>query len=719
MVAALSLTALALLGVRQMNNVHQENLDGRIHRAGRAASTLMVERLPGTSVEFGGDGAPSMITLARGADLKPDPSWDVLLDEIGMLNEGAANLFRFNEETQAFDRFSTTFRTPDGARAGGSEVEPGLIAAGHPAFASLAAGMHYVGEVPVKGRQRFAYLTPIVASDDGGAGFLATDIGWVEDLERLKSESAREAFALSAALLLGTALIGVVVMFRSFRPLHRLTEAAHAIGQGDRSETIGLTERRDEIGYLARGLSKVADLQGDLEHRAHTDALTGIPNRAALGRELSRRFGAIDPQTQMPQPFALMIVDLDGFKEVNDGLGHQVGDSLLQAVATSMQAAVEPGEFIARLGGDEFAVLSAVESAADDRVPNLADRAKRAVQSAAETDVIAGGLTASIGIALIPEHGTTPDRAMRHADLALYEVKRSRPGSVLVYEERLSTAFDRRRYLVESLRAALAAEQLELEYQPLYTPDFELVGVEGLARWRDESGAPISPAEFIPVAEQSGLIDQIGTWALREACMQIASWTDSFGWSPRVAINVSVVQLRSSEFFTSVAQLLTQYPQAKGHLCLELTESVLMPLGSDGHMELLRSLARLGVCLAIDDFGTGYSSLTYLRELPVNEVKIDRAFVQAATEDRKQAEFLARMVELAKGLGLAVVLEGIETSRELELAQTLGCDLFQGFLFGRSMPPAELEQRFDTRAWVPPEPPVFAGADSPPHRENN
>lgn len=686
-VAAFSLGTLSLLGLQQIKSVNEANSGIRIDRAGRTAAALVQERLDDVVVTSNAEGSPQSIVVGTPELLVPDSTWDELLDSIGAVNQGAANLFRFNSETNSFDRLSTTFRSSDGQRVGGSQVEPGLISSGHPAFAALAEGTPFVGEVPVAGRLRLAYLTPVLDADGSIAGILAVDVGWVDDLNRINGEAADRAVAAMVILLGAVAVVCVVVMFYAFRPLHRLTEVAHALGSGDDDPSIQLTGRRDEIGYLARGLTKVADLQRSLEQRAYNDVLTAIPNRAALVQELEKRFEDVSVGDLTTSAFALLIIDLDGFKEVNDGLGHQAGDELLAAIAASLKSSLMPGEFVARLGGDEFALLSAIDPTIEATIDELAKRVTSSTSGLFETSAGDAYVTASIGIALIPRHGTTSAQAMSHADLALYGVKRNVRGAAMVYEMHLSTSFKRRLYLVSELRQALEQQSLRLEYQPLYDTTGKLCSFEGLARWTHEVEGPISPAEFIPIAENVGLIDQLGNWALEEGCKQLSAWAEEHDDVPCVSINVSILQLRDSRFVEAVSKLLDRYPAARGRLSLELTESVLLPRENDWHRDVLGALSEMGVHLAIDDFGTGYSSLNYLHELVVDQVKIDRTFVVSAAGDPRQAQLLAGIVGLGKGLGLSVVLEGVETVEELALAQDLECDLVQGYLLGKAMPP--------------------------------
>lgn len=690
-VAALSLGSLALLGLTQVRGINAENTSIRVDRAGRTAVALVGERVEGAQIVLDNDGSPQSIAVDQ-SHLEPAESWDALLDTIGGINEGAANLFRLDPTTQSFDRLSTTFRTPEGQRVGGSDVELGLISVGHPAFESIMAGTPFVGQVPVNGRLRLAYLTPI--NDEGGnvAGILAVDVGWVDDLERINHETSDRALLLTSLLVVIVGIIGVLVMFLAFRPLHRLTLVAHALGSaaGAGDGPIELTSRRDEIGYLAKGLAKVAELQKTLEHHAYNDSLTKIPNRAALMRELERRYLDVDAG-----PFALMIVDLDGFKKVNDGLGHQAGDELLCAVAAGLSSALDPGEFVARLGGDEFAILSAVDVEIAHSYGSLAERVAGHASGVFKTAAGDARVTASVGVALVPVHGKTCEQAMTNADLALYKVKRTRPGAIRLYDTSLSDLFERQLYLISELRHALEQEELELAYQPIYDMSGRMVGLEGLARWNHQTEGSIAPAEFIPIAEGAGLIDELGSWALHEACRQIHHWSAHHNAVPTVAINVSTLQLRHPDFVEKVAVLLERYPAARGRLSLEITESVVVSDESGWHREVLARLSDLDVSIAIDDFGTGYSALSYLHDLEVDKVKIDRSFVVAAAKSACHLKLLQGIVGLAKGVGLEVVVEGVETAEDYVMVGGLSCDTLQGFYLALPMSPEAVASLFD------------------------
>ncbi|MEM9520669.1 MAG: EAL domain-containing protein [Actinomycetota bacterium] len=703
--AACSLATLTWIGLGELRLVNEYDALIRIDRAGRAAAELFDEGDPTAVITRNDDGSPMYITIDSAASLTPGATWDSLLDQVADVNQGAANIFRYNTDTGAFDRISTTFRTPEGDRVGGSQVERGLISDGHPAYESMLAMRQFVGEVPVSDSHRFAYLTPIVDPAGSPLGLLAVDVGWIDDLNRVNGDITNRMLIVVSSLLVMVAGLAILVMFYAFRPLHRLIEVANEVGEGNRTNTaLSLRNRKDEIGYLAAGLSKVVDLQEDLQRRAYTDNLTDIPNRAAFVHELERRFGEIDLRTDHGAQFALLIIDLDGFKDVNDGLGHQAGDDVLISIASSLQRALQPGEFVARLGGDEFAVLTAQGIAAPGAIEDATARALASVSGVHQTNAGETTLTASVGVALIPEHGASPQMALRHADLALYAAKHERRGQASVYHHRLSQPTERRIHVAAELRKALEQGEIGVEYQPLYTAaDGQLHGVEALARWYHPVEGPIPPLEFVRVAETAGLINELGRAVIEQVCEQIGLWHRAGLSMPVVAVNISTMQLWNPTFVEAVRGCMEHHGVPTGRLCLELTESIIVQHEDGQHRELLDELIDLGIVLSIDDFGTGYSSLSYLHNLPVHQVKIDRMFVSGAANDPKQAQLYAGVIALAQNLGLEVVTEGVETADELRLARAVGTDLVQGFHLGRAMPADSVADLFGTESapWGP------------------
>jgi diguanylate cyclase (GGDEF)-like protein len=703
-VSALSMGLLAFIGLGEIREINHDNAEIRVDRAARAAAALFEQQHSEFAVDCSVDGSPVVIKIDSIDRLEPAPSWDSLLDTVAQVNQGAANIFRYNAESAAFDRISTTFTDASGSRLGNSQVEPGIIAEGHPAYDSLVDSQPYSGEVPVAGRSRYAYLVPIVDGAEATVGILAVDVGFVDDLTVSNSRAARRVLITMIVLLSVMAASGIVVMFFAFRPMNRLIKVAHDVGSPGASTAVSLTDRRDEIGYLASGLAKVVELRDDLEHRAYNDDLTGVPNRAAFVRELDERinrFRTVDEPATLG--FALLIIDLDSFKAVNDAFGHQAGDDLLKSVMRSLGEALLPGEFLARLGGDEFALLTAPGDIAPEAIEAAAQRVTRSVTEVRQTRAGETTMTASVGVAVLPEHGVSIETAMTNADLALYAVKREGRGHWQLYSPSMSSSNQRRIHLASELRRALHEHEISLEYQPLYAAtDGQLRSVEALARWHHVVEGPIPPVEFVAAAENAGLISALGEYVIEAVCAQIGRWCDDQLDTPVVAVNVSTMQLWQPEFLEMLRASIRRHGVEPGRLCLEITESVVVQRDDAKTRLLLDDIIALGVTLSIDDFGTGYSSLSYLHDLPVQQVKIDRMFLAEASRDPKKAQLFAGIISLGLNLGLEVVIEGVETFADLELARRHGAHLVQGWFLDAAMPADIVSERFGTIAapWV-------------------
>jgi diguanylate cyclase (GGDEF)-like protein len=412
------------------------------------------------------------------------------------------------------------------------------------------------------------------------------------------------------------------------------------------------------------------------ELRSHTDDLTGLANRKRLGAETA---AAADERV------ALVLLDLDRFKEVNDTLGHHVGDQLLVAVARRLQSAMRPDDTVARLGGDEFALL--LVGADVEAARKTAVRARAAL---AEPFVLGGLLVdvaASAGLAVSPEHGTDVDVLLQHADVAMYLSKES--GEVEVYDPARDRNSTTRLALLGELRRALETDELELHFQPkadLATG--RVVGVEALVRWRHPERGLIAPDEFIPLAERSGLIAPLTAWVVDAAVRQTASWR-ARGWELGLAVNVTVKDLCGDQLVAVIAQALARYGVPASSLQLEVTEGSLFADSARARLTLKR-LEALGVSLSLDDFGTGWSSLVQLRQLPVSEIKVDRSFVARMVEDPRDEAIVRSVVDLARGLGMRVVAEGVEDHATWEQLDRMGCDLAQGWWLSRALPADDL-----------------------------
>jgi diguanylate cyclase (GGDEF)-like protein len=419
-----------------------------------------------------------------------------------------------------------------------------------------------------------------------------------------------------------------------------------------------------------------------ISHMAHHDALTDLPNRVQFYEKLD------EVLRRAPQGvgFAILSLDLDRFKSVNDTLGHPVGDRLLQAVAGRMRRCVRESDIVARLGGDEFAVVQ-VEFRHPEDASSLATRLIDAVSAPYQIDGHQIMVGTSIGIAIAPNDGIDTDLLMTNADLALYRAK-SDGGSVYrFFETQMDASTRARRPLEIDLRKALVSEEFSLDYQPIVNIDTgRITACEALIRWRHPERGNIPPLEFIPIAEKTGLIVQIGEWVLRRACSDAAQWPDEF----TVAVNVSPAQFRSANFMQVVTKALELSRLPARRLEVEITELVLMQDDSAA-LALLRQLKNLGVSIAIDDFGTGYSSLGYLRSFPFDQIKIDQSFIRDLSENKDSLAILRAVVGLGRSLGIVTTAEGVETEKQLEILRTEGCTQAQGFLFRRPISAAEVK----------------------------
>jgi diguanylate cyclase (GGDEF)-like protein/PAS domain S-box-containing protein len=411
---------------------------------------------------------------------------------------------------------------------------------------------------------------------------------------------------------------------------------------------------------------------------AHYCSLTGLANRVQMSQALEQILAA---PSGRERACAVLMLDLDRFKHVNDTLGHPAGDALLKQVAQRLERAIGQAGRCGRLGGDEFQVI----------VPGHQDRhtlghiAQEIINSLSQPYSIEGQsvvIGASVGIALAPEHGGSSDALIRNVDLALYAAKDAGRGCFRFYAEDLHAAAEERAELEQDLRDAIAKGELELYYQPVvYAADEKIVGFEALMRWNHPKRGWVSPAKFVPIAEDAGLIDRIGQWALRTACADLARWPRSI----RCAVNVSALQFANPDLPAIVANALAHSGVAPSRLELEITESVFLN-DSSGTDAMFKALKRVGVRLALDDFGTGYSSLGYLKKAPFDKIKIDRSFVQGATEEgSRNGAIIASITSLAEALHMDTTAEGVETLDELELVRLLGCSHIQGYIYFKPM----------------------------------
>ncbi len=422
------------------------------------------------------------------------------------------------------------------------------------------------------------------------------------------------------------------------------------------------------------------------------DPLTGLPNRAHFGARLAEALARLDRRRE---GFAVLAVDLDRFKHVNDTLGHPIGDALLRKVAERLGTALRPTDAAARLGGDEFAVIQGGVSRAED----AATLARRIVDLLGRAYVVEGHLInvgASVGVALAPADGTDPAALVRNADLALYRAKLDGRGTFRFFEPEMGERVQARRRLEIDLRRAAAAQEFELVYQPQMNLETDrIVGCEALIRWRHPARGIVSPAEFIPLAEEIGLIVPIGEWVLRTACREAARWPGDL----TVAVNLSPAQFRGGKLVATVASALAASGLDPRRLELEITEGLLLH-DSDANIATLHALRDLGLRIAMDDFGTGYSSLSYLRSFPFDRIKIDRSFVSGGPDEGAgDAMAIVRAVAgLGAALGIATVAEGVETPEQMDRIRREGCTDVQGYLISRPVPAAAIRHLFAEQA---------------------
>jgi diguanylate cyclase (GGDEF)-like protein len=402
------------------------------------------------------------------------------------------------------------------------------------------------------------------------------------------------------------------------------------------------------------------------------DTLTDLPNRALFHSHLSNQLAKCTGDHRV----AVLFLDVDEFKVVNDTLGHKIGDELLKSVARSLNCSAESNEFVARLGGDEFAIVVS-PMGSDANVPTIVQRLQEAIRRPHYCGSHTLMVDTSIGVAFAPDHGTTCDEILQNADLAMYNAKSSGKRTHSIFEAEFEKRAKNRRELEIELRNALATGSLDVNYQPIVDLQTnEIVGCEALARWRHEERGFISPAEFIPVAEQSGLIDELGEYVLRKACNEAAAWPKHM----KLAVNVSPAQFKPGILALKVVAALAHSGLSAHQLELEITEAVL--IGDDKiALEVLNELKSLGVRVALDDFGTGYSSLSYLRRFPFDKIKIDRSFINGLTEEDSSSSIVRAVVAMAAGHKMTTTAEGVETEQQREMLRNLNCAEMQGYLF--------------------------------------
>jgi diguanylate cyclase (GGDEF)-like protein len=484
----------------------------------------------------------------------------------------------------------------------------------------------------------------------------------------------------------GLILLGLLLAnaMRLIRPLSDLTRAIRAMARGAQDEPIPYTERTDELGTVARALENLQEQTAEraraealVTHMAHHDALTMLPNRVRFRENLKKEL----VRARREEPLAVLCLDLDDFKAVNDTLGHPVGDTLLKSVAERLRDCVRDTDTVARLGGDEFAIVQ-IGGAQPVATTVLAQLVIETIGAPYEIDGHCVVIGTSAGIALAPNDGSDPDELLKNADMALYRAKAEGRGTYRFFEAKMDADMQARRLLEMDLRGALARNEFELFYQPLVDPHTAaLNGFEALLRWRHPERGLVSPAEFIPLAEEIGLISPIGAWVLKQACCEAAGWPGHLS----VAVNLSPVQFRGRALVLDVVAALGASGLAASRLELEITEAVMLQ-DTETTLATLAQLKALGARISMDDFGTGYSSLSYLRKFPFDKIKIDQAFVRGLSNRPESLAIVRAVAGLGSTLGIATTAEGVETIEQLRAVRAEGCTQVQGFLLGKPQP---------------------------------
>ena len=448
-------------------------------------------------------------------------------------------------------------------------------------------------------------------------------------------------------------------------------------------------QAREVIEMMARGIGTAVlqqQLTDQLAYQANHDALTDLPNRLMLQRELDE---ALRNAADGGKALAVAFIDLDRFKQINDTLGHAVGDVVLQQVALRLKGCIQTGDTLARMGGDEFtAILTGFSN--ESEIEEFARKLIREIGAPCKVGHRELFVTASVGISMFPKDGADAETLLRNADIAMYTAKSQGKNDVHFFSAEGSAVARRRLDMETYLRRALERQEFALHYQPQISLDGRLAGLEALLKWDSPELGSVPPSEFIPIAEDTGMILAIGSWVLQHTCDQIAAWLKTQAELPRIAVNVSAVQFGDPNFVDAVAQALSHSNIRPEALELEITESVIIR-DVEASSRQMRRLRDLGVHIVIDDFGTGYSSLSYLRRFPANGLKIDKSFLHEADFGPGAIALIKAIVVLAHGLGLSVTAEGVETFDQMQAVRQAACDKAQGHLFGGGLSKQQVE----------------------------
>ena len=569
-------------------------------------------------------------------------------------------------------------------------IESTFIGEGEPIYARMAEAARQGSRPPMDllawRTWTVKMLTNILTARDAP---IAQSLEDLQSLRTVTERSVRLTILGTICLLMALGALGFMLERRVLKPVKLLTEKldldrSQADATDDQDVIAKYSSRGDEIGALARALDGRRRYENEIEHLARHDVLTNLPNRALFRDELRRAFAN---RSREGERVAVLCLDLDRFKPVNDTLGHAVGDELLQQVAMRLLSCVRAGDLAARLGGDEFGIIQPwVEDEGD-----ASALAERIVQSLSVPYDVAGHrvtIGVSVGIAIGAGANGTPDELVHQADLALYRVKAEGRQSFSFYHQDMDARAEIRRKLEIDLQEAIEKQQFEVHFQPIIRlNDNSVTGFEALLRWQHPDRGMISPAEFIPIAEDTGLINQIGQWVLTEACKQAAAWPPHIS----VAVNLSPVQFKQPALPLQVVSALSRSGLAPSRLELEITEAVLLT-DTERTQDTLKQLRNIGVRIALDDFGTGYSSLSYLSQFKFDKIKIDRSFISGMSAQADTLSIVRAITALGADLGMTVTAEGVETEEQLAHLRTVRCTEVQGFLFCRPRAARDLDE---------------------------
>nr|WP_240125331.1 EAL domain-containing protein [Thermomonas alba] len=618
--------------------------------------------------------------LARSALRAPDVDYVLVYDVRGrVLHDGSGDIAAYGQPMD--DPLAAELVTANGPH---THLSDGLLDVSQP----ITIGDERLGGV------RIGYSTAAVARAEAEA--LST---LREQFNAVNQRSMRWLLLMFAGLTV-LALLGATLVQRWLvRPIRLLGEAARRIEAGDFSAPVPESTRSDELGDLVRAFGRMRDSVArhdrDIRRVAYSDALTGLSNRLAFREILEQRLR--ETQGTSAQ-LALLFADLDDFKRINDTLGHEAGDEVLVQVAGRIEQAVASVEgieaVVARFGGDEFVILlQMLQIDAEAGIRGKAIQLAEALVTALSQPLLLHGrqvlLGGSVGVAIFPDDASSASMLLKNGDIAMYQAKVAGKNCYRFYSRAMDQAVERRVRMEQELRGAVQRDELSLAYQPIYrTQDRVLVGAEALLRWDHPEYGAVAPSVFVDVAEQSGLIEEIGRMALQAACMEAATWSvpANADEAPFVSVNVSARQLRSGDLLQQVAAALDNSGLAPERLHLELTETAV--LSDEAYItELLSKLRKLGVRVWLDDFGTGYSSLSHLRRVPVDGLKIDRSFITDLLRDPDDLALTSAIIAMAHSMGVVVVAEGVERQSQYQLLRERGCDLVQGYWLGHPLEP--------------------------------